>query len=60
MSKIKSIKVGKGKFECKITDNSKQKQRSNKDIIIETQKTQILRLRKQVKNMEAKLIALGH
>lgn len=37
-----------------------KKQRSNKDVIIETQKIQILRLRQQVKNLEAKLIALGH
>ena len=34
--------------------------RDDKDIIIANQKQEILRLRKKVKNQEAKLIALGH
>ena len=38
----------------------KNKERDNKDLIIENQKQQIAMLRKKSQQLESKLIALGH
>lgn len=46
------------KLKSKTTDALAPK--DDKDIIIQNQKVQILSLRKQLQNAEAKLIALGH
>lgn len=44
----------------KQTKTSDKPQLDDKDVIINNQKQEILRLRKKVKDQEALLIALGH